>query len=53
MKTRIIGTLLLIIVLGGLFVATNQSGGVSNHVAPVETPQPSTNDSALKSLSIN
>jgi len=48
MKTRIIGTLLIIIVLFGLYVVTAQESTQPNQPAPSFN-----NDSTFKSLSVN
>lgn len=53
MKTRIIGSLILLLVLLGLFIA---SGGDTEGTPSQDTPAvfvPSSNDAAMKSLSIN
>lgn len=49
MKARIIGSLLVIALLGTLYVLDSQSSRDS----PREVHTPASNDSALKSLSIN
>lgn len=52
MKTRIIGSLILILVLAGLFVASGELTDTPDvNQTPVFTP--SSNDAAMKSLSIN
>lgn len=50
MKTRIIGSLILILVLLGTYVATSTE---STPTATQEQPATFNNDSSLKSLSIN
>lgn len=51
MKTRIIGSIVIIIVLAALyFVSEGLPQGSS---APAQTSAPSNNDSSFKSLSIN
>lgn len=47
MKTRIIGSILILIILGGLFLVTEQESQPQT-IQPVQT-----NDSTFKSLSIN
>jgi hypothetical protein len=49
MKTRIIGSLLILIVLGGLFLVTNQDTQPTQQSAPA----PMNNESSFKSLSVN
>lgn len=48
MKTRIIGTILIILILGGLYLITE-----NKESTPTLISAPVSNDSALKSLSIN
>lgn len=51
MKTRIIGTILVLLVLGALFVLTEGDFGGSTATPTVSTPV--TGDSAFKDLKIN
>lgn len=50
MKTRIIGSILVILVVVVLFIVTNQDTQLQPDI-PYQ--QPSQNDAALKSLSLN
>jgi hypothetical protein len=49
-KTRIIGSLLILLIVGGLYLVTLDEG--TSRIGDVQSA-PSTNDSALKTLSFN
>ena len=53
MKTRIIGSLILLLVLFGLFVASGGDTGIADTQDAPAVIVPSSNDAAMKSLSIN
>lgn len=51
MKSRVIGAVLVLLILGGLFVLTE--GEIGNSTSSPEVSVPNTNDSAFKDLKIN
>ena len=51
MKTRIIGAILIVLVLGGLYVVTESDSGSQPHTQSQSPANPE--DAAMKSLSIN
>ncbi len=52
MKARIIGSIIVLAVLGALFVLTEGNGG-SNTNKPQFSSQPNSSDNAFKDLKIN
>lgn len=54
MKTRIVGSLILLLVLFGLFVVSGGNTGIDTKANESSTViVPSSNDATMKSLSIN
>lgn len=51
MKARIIGSIIVLLIVGGLYVVSEGGSNTTQQTTP--TIQPSANDSAFKNLNIN